>query len=88
MEVVKHKDKIRICIDLSDLNTVIKREHHPIRTIDNVISTMPVVKAFSVLDVKSGFLQIELDNVSSSLTTFNTPVGRLRGLRLHFRMCT
>ncbi|KAF0043714.1 hypothetical protein F2P81_005051 [Scophthalmus maximus] len=45
---------------------------------------MPGAKVFSVLDAKSGFLQIELDDDSSLLTTFNTPVGRFRWLRLPF----
>ena len=45
---------------------------------------MPGAKVFSVLDAKSGFLQIELDEASSLLTTFNTPIGRFRWLRLPF----
>uniref|UniRef100_A0A8C5PPV9 Gypsy retrotransposon integrase-like protein 1 n=1 Tax=Leptobrachium leishanense TaxID=445787 RepID=A0A8C5PPV9_9ANUR len=76
--------KIRICIDPSDLNKVIKREHYPMRTIEEVVSAIPGAKVFSVLDAKSGFLQIELDEASSFLTTFNTPIGRFRWLRLPF----
>ncbi|KAL0153751.1 hypothetical protein M9458_050972 [Cirrhinus mrigala] len=76
--------KIRICIDPSDLNKVIKREHHPMRTIEEVVSAMPGAKVFSVLDAKSGSLQIKLDEASSLLTTFNTPIGRYRWLRLPF----
>ncbi|KAK0131334.1 hypothetical protein N1851_033983 [Merluccius polli] len=70
--------KVRICIDPSDLNKVIKREHHPMRTVEEVVSMIPGAKVFSVLDAKSGFLQIELDETSSFLTTFNTPIGRFR----------
>lgn len=84
MVAVLRKDKIRICIDPSDLNKVIKREHYPMKTIEEVVSTMPGAKVFSVLDAKSGFLQIELDDASSYLTTFNTPMGRFRWLRLPF----
>ena len=84
MVVVTNKDKLRICIDPSDLNNAIKREHYPMRTIEEVVSTMPNAKVFSVLDAKSGFLQIELDEASSFLTTFNTPIGRYRWLRLPF----
>lgn len=84
MVVVTRMDKIRICIDPSDLNNAIKREHYPMRTIEEVVSTMPDAKVFSVLDAKSGFLQIELDEDSSFLTTFNTPIGRFRWLRLPF----
>ncbi|KAL2085061.1 hypothetical protein ACEWY4_020579 [Coilia grayii] len=76
--------KVRICIDPSDLNKVIKREHHPMRTVEEVVSMIPGAKVFSVLDAKSGFLQIELDEPSSFLTTFNTPIGRFRWLRLPF----
>ena len=48
------------------------------------MASMPDTKVFSVVDGKSGFLQIKLDYESSLLTTFNTPVGRYRCLRLPF----
>lgn len=76
--------KVRICLDPRDLNKAVKREHHPAATIEDVISSIPNAKVFSVLDAQSGFLQIELDYESSLLTTFNTPVGRYRWLRLPF----
>lgn len=84
MVAVCRGDKLRICIDPSDLNKVIKREHYPMRTVEEVVSSMPGARIFSVLDAKSGFLQIELDEESSFLTTFNTPIGRFRWLRLPF----
>lgn len=71
-------DKVRICIDPSDLNKVMKREHHPMRATEKVIITVPDAKVFSKLVAKSGFFQIKLDEASSLLTTFNTPVGRYR----------
>ena len=52
------------------------------RSIDDVLSEKPGAKLFSKLDAKSGFLQIKLDKKSSYLTTFNTPIGRYRWLRL------
>ncbi len=84
MVTVVRNGKIRICIDPSDLNKAIKREHYPMRTIEEVVSAILGAKVFSVLDAKSGFLQIELDEASSLLTTFNTPIGRFRWLRLPF----
>ena len=84
MVVSCKKDKVRICIDPKDQNKVIKREHHPMKTIDEVISSIPSANLFSKLDAKSGFLQINLDQKSSYLTTFNTPTGRYRWLRLPF----
>lgn len=45
---------------------------------------MADVKVFSKADLKDGFLQIQLDNESSKLTTFQTPWGRYRYLRMPF----
>ena len=84
MVVSVKNDKIRICIDPSDLNNAIKREHHPMHTIEEVVSEIPGATVFSVLDAKNGFLQIKLDDESSVLTTFNTPIGRYKWLRLPF----
>ena len=36
------------------------------------------------MDAKDGFLQVELDKASSELTTFWTPYGRFRWLRMPF----
>ena len=84
MVVSLRKDKIRICLDPRDLNKAVKRAHHPMKTVEEVVQNIPDAKVFSVLDAKSGFLQIKLDKKSSYLTTFNTPIGRLRWLRLPF----
>ena len=48
------------------------------------MAEIPDAKLFSMLDAKSGFHQIKLDEASSFLTTFNTPIGRYRWLRLPF----
>jgi hypothetical protein len=84
--VIVHKENgdIRLCLDPSDLNKVIKRRHHPMKTVEEVVSQMPGAKVFSMLDAKQGFWQIRLDEVSSKLCTFNTPFGRYRFLRLPF----
>ena len=39
-----------------------------------------------MLDAKNRFWQVQLDSESSYLTTFNTPFGRYRWLRLPFGM--
>lgn len=76
--------KLRICIDPQDLNKAIKREHYPLRTVEEVVAEMPNAQIFSVLDANHGFWQIELDDESSKLCTFNTPFGRYRFKRLPF----
>jgi hypothetical protein len=60
MVTVMKNGKVRICIDPKDLNKAIRREHYPIPTLEEVISSFPGAQYFSVLDAKSGFLQIQL----------------------------
>lgn len=84
MVTVTKRNKVWICIDPQDLNTTIKREHHPLHTIGEVVAKMPIAKLFSVLNANHGFWQIQLNEDSSHLCTFNTPLGRYRFKRLPF----
>jgi len=84
MVTVVKPGKVRICIDPCDLNKAIQREHYPMKTIEEIVSEMPNAKVFTVLDATSGFWQVELDDESSKLCTFNTPFGRYRFTRLPF----
>ncbi|XP_015771899.1 PREDICTED: uncharacterized protein LOC107350190 [Acropora digitifera] len=77
-------EKIRICLDPGDLNKAVKREHYPIPTVEEIAAKIPDAKVFTVLDAKSGYLQMKLDYESSLLTTMNTPIGRYRWLKLPF----
>ena len=84
MVTVIKPHKTRICLDPRNLNKAIKREQFPLPTIEEVTARMPNAKVFSVLDAKSGFWQIPLDESSSLLCTFNTPHGRYKFKRLLF----
>jgi len=80
----KRNNKIRICLDPRDLNKAILRSHYPLPTIEQVASRLNKAKVFTVLDAKSRFWQVKLDEKSSFLTTFNTPYGRYRWMRMLF----
>ena len=83
MVVVRKKNgKVRICIDPCDLNEAILREHHPMNSIEDIVTRLQDSAVYSVLDANSGYFQIKLTERSSELTTFNTPFGRYRYLRL------
>lgn len=84
MVVVRKPNKLRICLDPMDLNKGIKRSHYPTPTIDDLSPNLTKAKVFSVVDAKDGFLQIKLDEKSSYLTTFWTPLGRFRWKRMPF----
>ena len=70
--VEKKNNKIRICLDPCDLNKV---SHYPLPMIEQAAAHLSKAKVFTVLDAKTGFWQVKLDEQSSYLTTFNTPLG-------------
>ncbi len=84
LAVPKKDGSVRICLDPRDLNTAIKHSHYPLPTVEDVTSRLTNAKVFSVLDAKSGFWQVKLTENASYLTTFNTPFGRFRWLRMLF----
>ena len=84
--VPKKEGKLRICLDPRDLNVAIQREHYQLPTIGDIASRLSGTKIFTVLDVKQGFWHIPLEEQSSYLTTFNSPFGCYRWLRMSFRI--
>ena len=85
MVVVKKRNgAIRLCLDPRDLNRAVKREHFKMPTREEIMAQFAGAKYFSKLDAAQGFWQLELDEPSSYLCTFNSPFGRYRYLRLPF----
>ena len=82
--VEKPNGQIRLCLDPRDLNKAIKRHHHPMPTVNEILAKLGGAKMFSKLDASSGYWQIKVDDESSKLLTFNTPFGRHRFKRLPF----
>ncbi|GBM72932.1 Uncharacterized protein K02A2.6 [Araneus ventricosus] len=80
--VEKNDGSIRLCLDPKDLNKVIKRDYVLIPKIEELVPKLTNKKVFSVLDLKDGFFQIELDDKSSDLCTFSSPFGCYKFLRL------
>ena len=72
----KSNGKVRVCIDPRPLNEALSRSHYPLPVIDDILPELGKARVFSKADLKDGFLQIELDDESSHLTTFQTPWGR------------
>ncbi|KAK3107010.1 hypothetical protein FSP39_004902 [Pinctada imbricata] len=76
--------KLRVCLDPRDLNKAIQRPHYPMRTLEDTLPELSGAKIFTKLDLRCGYWTIPLSKDSSYLTTFNTPFGRYRYLRLPF----
>ena len=77
---------MQICVDLTPLNKAVKREIHPMGSVDKGLAMVGESRVFTKLDANSGFWQIPLDEDSKLLTTFITPFGRYCFNRLPFEI--
>ena len=75
---------LRVCLDLRSLNQCIKRTHHKTPTLEEITNRLSGSKVFRKLDAKHGYWSIKLDEESSKLKTFNSPIGCFRFKRLPF----
>ena len=82
--VTKPNGSVRICIDPKPLNKALMRDHYPMQTIDDVLPKLSQAKVFSTVDAANAFWHLRLDEESSKLTTYETPFGKFRWLRLVF----
>ena len=72
----KSNGDVRICLNPVNLNKSIQLEHYPLKTVQEVATSLGDAKIFTTLDSTSGFYQIKLAEKSTWLTTFNTPFSR------------
>jgi len=79
--VDKPDGSIRECLDPKDLDVAIKRKHYPLPGVHDIRISCSGATVFSTLDVEKAFYQIQLDEESSKLLTFNAPF-RYRYLRM------
>ena len=76
--------KMHICLDPTPLNKAVIREPYHYRSPDDIYHHLCNAKYLTVIDFKKCYWQCLLDEESSYLTTFNTPYGRFRFVRLPF----
>ena len=76
--------RMRICLDPTDMNQVIKRQHYAAAVVQDKAHLLNGSDTFTKLDLKDGYWHVKLDEESSYLTTFNTPFGRYRFLVMPF----
>jgi hypothetical protein len=80
--------QIRVCVDMRDANTAIKRVRHVTPTMDDLINDLNGAKVFSKIDLRCGYHQLELAPESRPITTFATHEGLYRYKRLNFGVNT
>ncbi len=76
--------KLRVCLDPHDLNKAILRPYYPMRTLEDILPELAGSQYYTKLDTRSAYWTCELSDDSSILTTFNSPYGRYRYLRLPY----
>ncbi|CAB3999905.1 Hypothetical predicted protein [Paramuricea clavata] len=80
----KPNGRLCLCLDPKDLNEAIMRDHYPTPTLEEITPKLAGARVFSKIDARNGYWNVKLDDKSSYLTTFNTPNGRYRFLRMPF----
>ena len=80
----KPNGEVRVCLDPSNLNKAIIREHHKPMTVEEIAHELAGVTVYTKANALKAFLQIHLMHEASLLTMFNSHRGRLRFLRMPF----
>ena len=84
--LVRKKDgSLRFCIDLRKLNARTVKDAYSLPRIDESLDCLNGSQIFTSLDLKSGYWQVELDEVSKPLTAFTVgPLGFYECQRMPF----
>ena len=80
--VAKSDKKTRLCIYPKPLNKALKRNDYAMPTIEDVLPELQGARYFSHLNAENGLWHVQLEEDSSFLTTFETPFGKYRWLRM------
>ena len=76
MLVRKKNGKLRYCIDLQKLNSLTVKDAYSILRIQDTLDCLQGAVWFTLLNFKSGYWQVELQEASEALTAFTVgPLG-------------
>lgn len=74
--VVKKKNgAIRLCVDYRKLNSQTIKDAYALPNIEEAFASLTGSKWFSVMDLKSGYYQVEVEEEDKHKTAFVTPIG-------------
>ena len=74
----KPNGKIRMCVDLRDVNSKIVVETHPLPNINEMLMTLDESDIYTTLDLSSAYHKINLTDESKDITAFIIPDGLYR----------
>lgn len=82
--VPKGINDIRVCVDMREPNTAIKRVVYPLPTLEFILCKLKNCGIFSKIDIKSAYHHIELHEESRYITAFLSQNGVMQFRRLTF----
>ncbi|BHF81940.1 hypothetical protein SprV_0802507500 [Sparganum proliferum] len=85
--VPKKDGSLRLCVDYRRLNAVTVRDSFPLPRLDDTIDALGQAAWFSILDLKSGYWQVEIHPNDRHKTTFTVPQGLFEFQTLPFGLC-
>ena len=87
--LVKKKDlSLRLCIDNRRLNSVTKKDAHPLLLVEDIFNTLAGSKFFTTLDLTMGYHPVELHPDDRETTAFSTPFGLFQYTVMPFGLAT
>lgn len=76
----KKSGELRLCIDFRQLNKITLKNNFPIPLIEDLLDGLRGKHYFSLLDLKSGFQHVQMEEESIKYTSFVTPLGQFEYL--------
>jgi len=81
----KKTGEIRLCVDLRNQNKVSLKDHYPLPKMDHILQKVVGASRISLFDGFSGFNQILVHPDDQEKTTFTTPWGTFKYVKMPFR---
>lgn len=82
----KKSGEIRLCVDLRNLNQVSLKDHYPLPKMDHILQTVVGSSRISLLHGFSGFNQILVHPDHQDKTSFTTPCGTFKYVKMPFEL--
>jgi len=80
--VKKKSGDLRLCVDNRKLNKTMVKDNYPLPLTDDLLDTLVNQTIFSKLDLKHGYFHVLVDSESIKYTSFMTPLGNFKFMRM------